>query len=333
MHRACRATDERRRRHGVCARSVPRSVAAGLAVALMLAAGAGHGAESDLENGLRAYETGDFLEAEALLAPLARTGDTTAAYHLGVMYDAGLGVPLDRGRALELFRAAAEAGNGDAAHALGTYYEIGHAVAPDPAQAAHWFRVSAEAGNDKAMANLGNLYDEGLGVERDPVAAARWFERAAEAGNAKAMRRLARLYERGDGVPVDRQRAHELMTRASIVGDLTAKHALALQLLDSGDPGVHARGIALLEEAAMEGYVPAKLKLARIYLYGLGTAIDRSRAYYWLRRCADTGEAWARQRLKALEAGISEEELLRSRQLYSDSMTNSLPSDGEVLAQ
>lgn len=314
-------------------RCVPAFVAAGLAATLLLTVVSARAAEGDLEDGLRDYETGDYAAALSVLAPLADAGDATASYHLGLMYDAGLGVPLDRNRALALFTAAADAGNGDAAHALGTYYELGQVVPRDPAKAARWYRLSADAGNEKAMGNLGNLYEEGLGVPRDTAKAATWFERAADRGNAKAMRRLARLYERGEGVAKDPHRAHELMSRASVIGDLAAKHALALARLERGDPEAVAEGVALLEDAAMKGYVPAKLSLARIYLYGLGTDVDRSRAYFWLRSCANAGDAWARQRLAALESRISEKELLRSRRIYSDAVPASPSSDGEVLAQ
>jgi uncharacterized protein len=66
------------------------------AVALMLAVSfAGSVAAGALEDGVAAYEKGDYTTALRLLRPIADQGDAGAQYNLGLMYANGQGVPQD----------------------------------------------------------------------------------------------------------------------------------------------------------------------------------------------------------------------------------------------
>ena len=74
-------------------------------MALAVPAGAGR-----LEDGVAAYDRGDYATALRLWRPLAKHGDATAQYNLGHMYRLGQGVRQDDAEAVKWYRKAAEQG-------------------------------------------------------------------------------------------------------------------------------------------------------------------------------------------------------------------------------
>ena len=95
-----------------------------LTASLMLVAVAMAGAAvaGPLENGVAAYNRGDYATALRLLRPLADQGNADAQDMLAVMYTVGQGVPQDRAEAIKLYRLAAEQGNAHAQDYLGFVY-------------------------------------------------------------------------------------------------------------------------------------------------------------------------------------------------------------------
>jgi uncharacterized protein len=78
---------------------------------------------------------------------------------------------------------AAAAGNGNAQNMLGYLYEYGLGVQRDPGKALKWFRKGALQGNAKAQANLGALYAGGTAaLPRDLVQAYFWLKLSALQG-------------------------------------------------------------------------------------------------------------------------------------------------------
>ena len=63
------------------------------------------------EDGMAAYNRGDYATALKLWRPLAEQGDTIAQSNLGVMYEFGLGVPRDFVQAYLWFGLAVAQGN------------------------------------------------------------------------------------------------------------------------------------------------------------------------------------------------------------------------------
>src|SRR5687767_12520940 len=63
-----------------------------------------------LEDGVAAYDRGDYATALQFLRPLAERGLAYAQFNLGVMYERGRGVPQDYAKAAKWFRLAAEQG-------------------------------------------------------------------------------------------------------------------------------------------------------------------------------------------------------------------------------
>lgn len=133
----------------------------------------------------------------ALASPAATFEDGIAAYNRG-----------DYAAALSAWRELAQAGHVDAQINLGFMYEHGQGAGRDAVEAVKWYRAAAEGGSVTAQYNLGVMYYSGNGMPRDYVEAAKWYRRAAEQGFARAQHNLALLYELGLGLPQDYVQAY-----------------------------------------------------------------------------------------------------------------------------
>ncbi len=110
-----------------------------------------------LEDGLDAYQGGQFRRALALLEPLARDGNAEAAFTLAMMYSSGRGVTLDEKQALLWFERAAAVGHRDSEYFLARSHEQGWGTVPSPAEAAHWYQRCAEHGDARCRTRLTEL--------------------------------------------------------------------------------------------------------------------------------------------------------------------------------
>ena len=148
--------------------TTPKAKLAGLALIAALCAGFTLGltapAWAGFDEGVAAYNRGDFATAIREWRPLAEQGNAKAQYNLGLMYHYGQGVPQDDAEAVKWYRRAAERGVAQAQYTLGVMYSKGRAVPQDYAEAIKWFRKAAEQGYAKAQYNLGVMYGKGLGV-------------------------------------------------------------------------------------------------------------------------------------------------------------------------
>ncbi len=130
------------------------------------------------EDGIAAYERGDYATAFRLMKPLAEKGDARAQHNLGVMYDYGRGFPQDTTKALKWYRRAADQGIPDAQHNLGLMYYYGQGVPQSYIKAARWYRRAADQGMPDSQANLGLMYYYGQGVSQNYVLAHMWLNLA-----------------------------------------------------------------------------------------------------------------------------------------------------------
>ena len=136
--------------------------------------------------GLARFKAGQYAEALLIWQHAAATGSVNAALYVGMMFDAGLGVPQSYRNALS------------------------------------WYQLAAEKGSLAASFNVGVMYDAGFGVLQDTAAAAEWYSRAAK-GSGRAAFNLALLYEKGDGVPEDHKRANQYFKQAERLGVTAAR--------------------------------------------------------------------------------------------------------------
>jgi TPR repeat protein len=139
-----------------------------------------------LEDAAAAYDKKDYVTALRLYRPLAEQGDAKAQTYLGIMYDAGHGVPQDDAEAVKWWRKAAEQGNALAEMALGRAYRFGLGVQRDDAEAVKWWRKAAEQDDAGALFTLGLNYEVGDGVLQDYLLAYMWMNLAAAHGERGA---------------------------------------------------------------------------------------------------------------------------------------------------
>lgn len=166
-----------------------------------------------LEEGIAAFERGDFRAAKDDLEPLAIKGDAVAQYYLGdllVRYAVGPGKEVG----VNWLKKSASAGVPDAMNSLATLLAEGKFVAADQAQATALFMQAASLGYLPAYYNLGLRSYEGVGRPRDPLDASEWFRLAADQGLASAQFSLGVLYAGGEGVKFDIVEAYKWMTLA-----------------------------------------------------------------------------------------------------------------------
>jgi hypothetical protein len=112
----------------------------GLIVAVMMTGAAVAGSDMD---GQVAYFSGDYATALKVWRPLAEQGDAPSQNMLGILYEAGQGVPQDYAEALRWFQLAAERGDPSAQNNLGSMYEDGEGVAKNYVLAHMWFNLAA----------------------------------------------------------------------------------------------------------------------------------------------------------------------------------------------
>ena len=144
----------------------------------------------DFENGVKAYQEGNYDQAIELFRPLADQGDAGAQYNLGVTYDKGEGVIQDYKEVVKWYRLAAKKGDATAQYNLGLMYDNGRGVTQDYKEAAKWYRLAAKQGHASAQYNLGVTYAKGEGVTQNYVRTHMWLNLATSKGNKTAKKYL-----------------------------------------------------------------------------------------------------------------------------------------------
>ena len=140
------------------------------------------------EDGVAAYNKGDYATALHLWSPLADHGNAGAQKNLGLMYRTGEGVTRDYAAAMSWYRKAAEQGDANAQFNLGVMYANGQSVPQNYEAAVSWYRKAAEQGDANAQFNLGNMYATGRGGPQDSVQAHMWLNLAASKGDTDAVK-------------------------------------------------------------------------------------------------------------------------------------------------
>jgi hypothetical protein len=165
---------------------------------------------------------------------------------VGRCYDLGWGVAVDKARAAECYRMAAEQGLDWGMYNYATLLALGHGVAEDKTAAFGWFQKAARMGNAKAMNFVGSFHEDGWVVARDLARAARHYARAAEGGDFRGCFNHARMLG-------DKGRTEDALTWIERAG-VTATPAFvakAAAFLDASPvPAFRARGRAAIERGA-----------------------------------------------------------------------------------
>lgn len=238
-------------------------------------------------------------------------GNYKCAYLLGVAYDCGNGVSINKelaeenyricinqsgdsklinnskykladilwekshkneaGIALKLYEEIINIGDYKAIFELGYKYYLGDKVEKNYELAMLYFRISARYNYYKAQHYIGFMYDEGKGIPCSYKSARYWYKLAASNGSVSAINNLGVMYAKGNGVSRDRTKAFELYREA----------------YDASD------------NKSSEGCIMYNLGMC--YKYGRGTKKNLEEAKYWLSKSVKAGYKDAELSLKDID--------------------------------
>ncbi len=131
----------------------------------------------NFQDGVDAYERGDYKTAYKLFLPVAEQGDAEAQCFIGICYENGRGVKQDDIEAEKWYRKSAAQGFRDGQSNLGffIYEQCENGVIQNYSEAVMWLKKSAENGDPEAQFRLGAMYVFGKGVVIDLVQAYKWM--------------------------------------------------------------------------------------------------------------------------------------------------------------
>lgn len=204
----------------------------------------------------------------------------------------------DGAEALRWAKRASEAGRGFAHAILGLCHASGIGTPVDRAAAVEIWRKGAELGDEMSMTAYADALLDGQHVERNEIEALTLLGRAAKRGHGRAETLLGLLYLTGNVVAKDVTRAVGLLESAVSRGENDAAAWLGSALVIGTDvPADHKRGFKLLQEAYDKGFRIAATLLARCYREGLGTKVDKPKAIRIYREAAKEGDPDAQNSL------------------------------------
>lgn len=151
-------------------------------------------AAQTFREGAAAYEAGDYTRARTIWQKLARSGDASSQYRLGLMYRDSQGGAQNDALAATWLARASDQGNAGAQLSLGVLHMSGRGVTKDYAAALGLFETAGEQGLSDAQYNAGLLhYRAPPGVSQDLVSALFWWALAAMNGDKDAEAGLSTL--------------------------------------------------------------------------------------------------------------------------------------------
>jgi TPR repeat protein len=135
------------------------------------------------------------------MVALAYKGNAEAQYHVGMMYNNGIGTQRDIRQAFEWFQKSTASNDPLGAYKLGCYYagQGAGVVKSDAGEALKYKLIAAQAGYALAQHDVANVYDRQGNSEE----ALKWWTMAGDQGYPDALFSLSRAYSAGNAVPRD----------------------------------------------------------------------------------------------------------------------------------
>jgi TPR repeat protein len=264
---------------------------------------------ADFNDGLEAYNQGDYDTAFKEWSPYAEQGDADAQYNLALVYDFGYS---DFNKAFEWYKKSAKQGRKDAQYNLALMYRDGDGTSKNYKKSIKWFKKSADQGYAKAQSSLGYAYRWGdRGVDKDYSKALYWTKKAAKQNDVIAQNNLAVAYEGGAGLKKDYKESIAWYLKA-IDGDYEkAKENLKDLLLkmNKGVDPIYSEAVksykkGFYDEAfpkflylALEGGVKAQTYIGAMYAEGQWVGEDYQQANKWHLKAANEGYKVAQHNL------------------------------------
>lgn len=288
---------------------------------------------SRFDQGVAAYDAGDFAAAYRIWSELAEEDDLAAMRNAAQLLRQGKGVEKNPKEAFELYMEAAEKGLVTAMANVGDMYLAGEGTEKNPQAAAAWYARAATAGLSLAQMKLAEMYEQGNGVERDPARARSLIERAARNGYAPAQAKLARMAPveaptptgapptaddpwRGGGTVSTTIERTAVATTGRARPDGVIPEALRTKMsaedltqIQAGMAAYTARdqklAFATWRNVAARGNADAQLRVGVLYERGEGVGQDMIEAYRWLKLAANQSHPSAIAELSIVSAQLA----------------------------
>lgn len=241
-----------------------------------------------------AFQRGLYLTALNLALPQAEKGDLASQMLAAEIYARGLGTAKNVPEATRWYMAAAQQGNAEAqlqsALILLGDKPLDRANA-NRSEALLMLEASSDSGNAFAAFNLAQIIigdspgDDGLRK------AAPLFQKAAAANISGAHYALSQLYKNGSGgLSLDGQKAQFHLTKAAELGLDTAQLDLGTAFVDGllGQKDFKT-GYFWMRRSAESGNLIAAIRLAKLYIFGLGIEPNPITAASWYIRAKRSG--------------------------------------------
>jgi len=148
------------------------------------------------DEGVAAYQAGDYVAAYIKWLPYAKAGDPAAQRNIGHMHRKGLGISQSYERAFDLFKMAAYKGLPTAMGNLALAYYKGEGTKRNYTEARHWFEQAARLHHPLSQYHYAYMLERGLGGSKDIREAYEWYAVAAFAGIEPAAQSLVLLIDK-----------------------------------------------------------------------------------------------------------------------------------------
>jgi TPR repeat protein len=208
---------------------------------------------------------------------------------------------------------SAELGYAPAQVDVGLSYEHGHGVAVDKQQARAWYLKAAEQGNAEGQNDYGYMLFYGKGGPAEPEKAIPWFQKAAAQDYTHAQTLLAEAYYQGKGVAKDYDQAFRLYSRAAEKGHPFAIYMTGcLYIRGHGVAVDEVRGTEMVRKAAERNIKQAQGELAELYEGGVGVTANDMMALTWYEVAGANGGNVA-ARVEAISARLSPDQVKQAK--------------------
>lgn len=238
--------------------------------------------------------------------------DTDTLLHIGLIYESGLGVPLNIDLARRYYERAAEQDEtGMAYNFLGGTYMNDEETESNERKAVHYFQKAIELGNTNAMFRISYYLHNGKGgLQVDIPREIELLTEASKRGNHQATYRLGLLFEDNEsGMAQNLELSVKYFQLAADNGILAAINKMGeLYLFGEVIPANLTKAISCFTAASEQGYGKASYWLGRLHTDGIGQLEkDTQKAMNYYRKAIEQGYEEAREWMEQLQKNLVDE--------------------------
>ncbi|GBB83538.1 hypothetical protein RclHR1_10230008 [Rhizophagus clarus] len=229
---------------------------------------------------------------------LINQNNSSSIYLLGYFNYHGIETNVNKQKAYELYKKAAELENSVAQFELAYMYIYEKDIDKDNDKAFELSKKLVTKKHSSGMNLLGYCYECGFGTSINMIKAFELYQKAANLGNLRSQFNLALMYMYGKGIEKDYLKGYELLEK-SAAGDYSHGICMLGYCCDFGfGTNVNKqKAFELYQKAAVVGNRIAQYNLAMMYEKGSGIKKNMYQAIYWYKKSAEQGYQNAQIRL------------------------------------